>query len=230
MINNKQEICFILLPGFAPDDFPVFGIRNILEEKGYKVITSPFFGNLKPKDFSKLSEEDMLRGSFEVINNAAKKYKKIVGIGISLGGALFLEYAKQKNLTAIISVGTPFRLSQRCLIVFLKIIYPLIYPLWRYVDKRYVNFRLLPIGAGKMVVNFLKNNFLDNLNNIQTPVLFLHSKKDLITDYRYLQKNVDKISSKDKKIVLFNNGGHIINRDSRIIANQVLDFIDYLNI
>ena len=229
-MDNRKDICFVLLPGFAPDDFPVFGLRNILEEKGYKVIASPFFGNLKLTDFSKLSEEDMLRGSFEVIDNAAKKYKKIVGIGISLGGALFLEYAKQKNLAAIISVGTPFHLSQRCLISVLKIIYPLIYPFWRYMDKRNANLRLLPIGAGKMVINFFRNDFLDNLNNIQTSVLFLHSKKDWVADYKYLQKFVDQISSKNKKIVLFNNGGHVINRDARVIVDNALNFIDYLKI
>ncbi len=229
-MDNKQEYCFILLPGFAPDDFPVFGLRDILEEKGYKVITSPFFGDFKITDFSKLSKEDMLRGSFEVINSTTKKYKKVVGIGISLGGALFLEYAKQKKLTAIISVGTPFHLRQKWLINLTRFTYPLIYPFWYYIDKHHANFRLLPIGAGKMVVDFLKNDFLDNLHNIRTPVLFLHSKKDWVADYKYAQKYAKQVSSKNKKIVLFNNGGHIINRDTRIIVDQALDFIDSLKI
>jgi esterase/lipase len=224
MNTTNKKICFILLPGFAPDNVPVLGLRDVLKKHGYEVIATNFFGDIDVTDFSYLTSGDCIANISKIINDASSKYDSVFGIGISLGGALLLEHAKNHhNLDGIVSIGTPFKLKNEKLIGFWKILFPFIYPAWRRL-QRYKKLRLIPVGAGSMVVKYLKNGFLENLESIHTPILFLHSKKDNITDYRALEKFSSIISSPKQEITYFNNGNHVINYDLESIVTHSLDF------
>ena len=54
--------------------------------------------------------------------------------------------------------------------------------------------------------------------------MFLHSKKDNITDYRALEKFSPRISSPKQEITYFNNGNHVINYDLESIVTHSLEF------
>lgn len=226
MTNNKN-ICFILLPGLAPDAFPVLGLKKVLEDYGYTTISSNFFGNMEVSDFSKLSLDECMKNISKIIKNALAKYDKVFGIGISLGGAFFLEYAKRNNdLDGIISIGTPFKIRHRKLLQFINdLAIPIIYPLWNKLQQ-IKKLRLLPIGAGEMTVRYLEGKFLEHLENIKTPVLFLHSKKDRVTDYKALAEFSKKISSQINETIFFDNGNHVIDNDPQKVIAYVLNFIN----
>ena len=73
-------------------------------------------------------------------------------------------------------------------------------------------------------MNYLEVDFVKKLDSIQTPVLFLHSKKDPISDYRVLPEYIERISSKKKEIKYFTNGNHVINHDPDLVIKHILDF------
>lgn len=226
--NQNQKTCFILLPGFSPDHIPVLPLKRVLEDKGYVTIASAFFGDQTFEYFSLLTIKQCHDHVSHLIHSAKQDYERVIGIGVSLGGALLLEYAKTNNdLDGIVSIGTPFKLKYRRLMSAGELMLPIVYPVWRYFEKM-KRLRLLPIGAGPVVINYLENEFLQKLEDISTPILFLHSKKDLVTDYRALPKFSERISSKQKKIILSENGNHVIDHDPGFIFVRLANFFDLL--
>jgi len=226
MPPSAQNICFILLPGFAPDHVPVLALKQALAKRGYAVIASNFFGDSTIDDFRKLSIEQCRENISGLINNTAAKYDRVIGIGVSLGGALFLECAKTNNdLSGIVSIGTPFRLKFRGPMRVGEFLLPFIYPVWRKLEKN-KSWRLLPIGAGPAVIHYLENEFLDGLESIRCPVLFMHSKKDLVTDYRALDEYSKKISSGQKEVILSENGNHVIDYNPDFIFDRLVKFFN----
>ena len=224
MKKDKSKVHFVLVAGFSSDSEETFWLRDILREKGYGVTAISFYGSELRTEFKSLTEEECIRNLDAVINNVSEKSEAVFGIGISLGGALLLEHAKtHKNLAGIASVGTPFRLKNRKLIgIAQKVIIPLIYPAWKHLQKR-DRLRLSPLGAGRMSINYMENGFLKNLERIETPILFLHSKKDRVTDWRAMEEYLPKIGSARKKILYFDNGNHVINY-SPLIIEKTLEF------
>jgi len=230
MENNIEKICFILIAGFAPDETPVLELKKSLEKRGYDAIAKGFFGNMMNQDFHLFTADECIKNISKLIDDAKCKYDKVFGIGISLGGSFLLEYAKKKNnLDGIASIGTPFQLKKQGLIRIGQIFFPFVYPVWKQLQK-IKKLRLLPIGASNMVVEYLQNDFIKGLDTITTPLLFLHSKKDPVTDYRAIEKFSAQIPSVRKKTVFFDNGNHVINNDAESIITQVLDFFDLQNI
>lgn len=226
MKSCNEKTCFILLPGFAPDAVPVLDLGKILRDKGYGVITSNFFGEVEVDDFANLTAEGCLNNITRIIDGAAEKYECVYGIGISLGGAFLLEYAKSRNkLDGIVSVGTPFLLKNKKLIRFGKKILPAVYPFWKKI-QRFKKLRLTPIGAGVMAVDYLENIFLQNLEKIETPTLFMHSKKDGVTDFRALPKYMKIISNAKQSVAYFDNGNHVMDDDFSLIIEQTFSFFE----
>ncbi len=227
-IPEKSKPCFILLPGFAPDNFPVLPLKNHLESLGYPVVASNFWGRETRPDFFKLTLDQCLEGVAELIRETKNKYDQVIGIGISLGGSLLIEHAKNNsNLDSIISVGTPFKIRNRKLISLGLISLPVIYPLWGLLTGM-GEMRLPPIGATRMVVDYLEGEFLNNFEKVKTPILFLHSKRDRITDYQAVPEFSKKFSLVDKEIIIFENGDHVINYDPKMIILSALKFLNLL--
>lgn len=225
---SHQQTCFILLPGFSPDHIPVLALKEALEKRGYTAIASSFFGDAVFENFSKLSIQQCHENVSCLINNTAQKYQRVIGIGVSLGGALLLEHAKtNKNLHGIVSIGTPFRLKYRSLMRIGEMLIPVVYPIWKKLE-RHKMLRLLPIGAGPVVISYLENEFLENLDQVKTPSLFFHSKKDLVTDYTALPPFVSKLSSERTQTILSENGNHVIDHDPEFIFDRLAHFFDLL--
>jgi len=224
MKTDNSKICFVLIAGFSSDSQQIWNLGEVLKAAGYGVAIGSFYGEAEAGDFSKLTEAECISNISALINKAADKYESVYGIGISLGGALLLEYAKKENgLSGIVSVGTPFLLRNIKWIRLGIKFFPIIYPVWKYLQK-IKKFRLSPIGASEMAVDYMEGTFLENLDKITTPTLFLHSKKDSVTDYRILPKYASMLSTANHKIVYFNNGDHVIDNDPRLIAKHAIKF------
>ena len=158
---ENSSSCFIILPGFAPDNVPVLHLKEILEEKGFAAVASNFFGSEPVEDFSRLTIENCQKNMADLINASKKKYKNVYGIGVSLGGALLLEYAKKENgLDAIVSIGSPFKLRNKKKIFVARKMLPLVVPVWKKLEK-IKKLRLIPLGFGEEMITFLEGDFIE---------------------------------------------------------------------
>lgn len=228
MKTDNQPICFILLPGFSPDNYPVLNLKKRLEERGHVAIANNFYGARQISNFSDLTAQECQANLRQTIQKARNNHEKVVGIGVSLGGALLLDYAKSDDgLDAVISVGTPFKIKNAKMIRVGQFFIPAAKP-FCFIFNKLRRRQLPPIPATRMVMDYLSGEFISDLEKISAPVLFLHSKKDKITDYRALKEYSDKLSSHKKEIIFFDNGSHVINGGTEKILNFTFDFLESL--
>lgn len=221
---DNSKICFVLIAGFSSDSEQILKLGDVLRLAGYSVAISSFYGETEVDNFAMLTENECINNISALINRLADNYERVYGIGISLGGALLLEYAKKENrLSGIVSVGTPFLLKNIKWIRRGINFSPIIYPIWKHL-QRIKKLRLSPIGAVAMAVDYMEGKFLKNLDKITTPTLFLHSKKDSVTDYRVLPKYTAMLSAAKHKTIYFDNGNHVVDNDPELIEKQAVDF------
>lgn len=221
--NNR--ICFLLLPGFAPDNVPMLGLKKELEALGYSVVATNFWGNGKVSNFSTVTIEQCKQGIADIVSELSATYDVVIGIGVSLGGALLLEHAKNSDdINYIVSIGTPFKLKLRNLIAVGFAVYPFFRPLWNQMQK-VSSWRLLPLGAAREVVGYLNGDFSKDLENIKTPTLLVHSKSDFLADYSVVDAALARFSSTHKKAIYPENTDHTINYDNALIIGALTDFI-----
>lgn len=224
MKTNNSKICFVLIAGFSADSEQIWRLGDVLKLAGYSVVVSSFYGEAERDDFAMLTEKECINNISVLINRSSDNYERVYGIGISLGGALLLEYAKKENrLSGIVSVGTPFLLRNIKWIRLGMKFFPIAYPIWKHLQK-IKKLRLSPIGAVAMAVDYMERNFLENLDKITTPTLFLHSKKDSVTDYRVLEKYAAMLSAAKHKTIYFDNGNHVVDNNPMLIVKQAVDF------
>ena len=223
---DRSQLCFIILPGLAPDPLSVIPIKTYLEEQGYPAIVTNFCGDNTTTDFSKLSIEDCLENIAALVREAKKRRPIVVGIGISLGGALLIEHAKtHSDLDFIVSIGTPFKLKKAKLISLGVALAPIIHPIWKFFDKSQ-RLRPLPVEALPMAMRFFEGRFLENLDKVKSSILFMHGKKDPATDYKALLRYVKKFSNARTKVMLSENGDHQMGYDPVAITKDVFSFFD----
>jgi esterase/lipase len=223
---DKSQIHFVLVAGFSSDHLEVTELKESLKKKGFSTDVVSFYGEGYKDDFANLKISDCIENLSEFLNQRAKQHEKIFGIGISLGGSLLLEHAKKyDNLNGIVGVGVPFKLRKIKLMHLGQKLLPLILPIWNRLQK-IKKLRLSPMGAANVVIEYLEVTAIKNLDYVETPVLFIHSKKDPVSDYRAIPKFFHIISSIQKKIIFFNNGDHVVNHDFNSIVKHTLDFFD----
>jgi alpha-beta hydrolase superfamily lysophospholipase len=67
-----------------------------------------------------------------------------------------------------------------------------------------------------------------NINNMKTPILFLHGEMDLIVSPKFSQILYDKIPISDKNIIIYQNSRHeILNEESKDLV--ILDVINWFD-
>ncbi len=218
--KQKKNICFFILPGFNPDSNSVGGIKQALESLGYPAFSANFWGNNEKKDFSKLTIEECRIGIKEEIEKLSKNYEYIIGIGISLGGALLLDYAKNEDgLYCVVSVGTPFKLRYELSIKFGLIILPLLRLFYKLTNRK-----SKWVASGK-VVRYLTRDFIQDVDRVRTRVLLLHSTFDFVAEREVVDEFLNMMSSTDKQVVYIKDTDHVINYDSEIILPAMFDFL-----
>lgn len=228
-MQDKSRIHFVLVAGFSSDNQEILGLKYILDNQGYSATAVSFYGPGIITDFTDLDERACIDNLARVINAAAAENDVVYGIGISLGGALLLEHAKcHDTLSGIVSIGTPFRLKNQGAIAFGKKVLPFVYPVWKRLQC-IERLRLNPLGAAEAMIGFMEGTFLKDLERVTTPVLFLHSRKDRVTDYRALEEYLPKISSTRKHRIFFENGNHVFEYNP-LTAEWALQFFGLIDL
>jgi esterase/lipase len=222
----RSATCLLLLPGFSPDNVPVIPLKQDLERAGFSVVAANFWGEKNVDDLSALTADFCTRGVTDTITRLTKQYRSVIGIGISLGGALLIEHAKKHNdLAGIISIGTPFCLKNKW---FIKLALAL-FPITRFVVgiiNRFLSRRLPPIESAKEIFGYLRRAFLHNLGNVTTPLLLIQSGNDGVTDSRCSKRYVHQFGSKEKDLKFIDGKNHVFEYDGGAFMHEVVAFCD----
>jgi len=224
--RQDKNIHFVLVAGFSADHMEALPLKHYLENIGFSATAISFYGPDPMDNFSKLTARQCVKNIADHITDMSRQHDQVFGIGISMGGALLLEYAKDHNrLSGIVSIGTPakIRTAAKKWIAVGTFFLPVLNPFWNQLQK-IRQLRLSPIAATPMTMNFFEKDLPKDLNLIKTPVLFLHSKKDQVSDYQIMESFCENICQAEKKLILFPNGNHVINNDPDLIMKHSLEF------
>lgn len=220
MHPDPEKTCFIILPGFAPDSIPVLPIQKYLESQGYAAHATNFWGDGQ-MDFAAMTIDQCRKGVASAISGLRQDYPRVIGIGISLGGALLIEHSKEySDLDQVVSIGTPFRIRHRFLARSAIVLYPAFNAFWK-LANRITGFRPLPVPAMRTVWRFLQGPFLENLDRVATPILFLQSRKDEVADCESVGEYVPSFSHADTDVIYYDDAGHDLGYDGRLILEAV---------
>ena len=110
------------MPGFSPDFVLVHALKRALEIRGYVAIESNFFDDVVIVDFQKFTIVECQKNISNLINQMASEYDYVIGVRVSLGGALLIEHAKSNdNLYGVISIGTDITLYFELVLEFRQV-------------------------------------------------------------------------------------------------------------
>ena len=230
MVTNMaaKRTCFVFMAGFVSHKDSLSLIKQAIEGLGHTAILTHFWGDRSVTDFSKLTIQDCMDGIEELITPLTKQFDEVVGIGVSISGALFLEYAKtHHDLKAVVSIGTPFKVENKWLINIGFAVYPVVKFLINHIPK-YSSAEMQPLLASKVIVNYFYKDFPKNLGEITTPVLMLHGEEDTVTDGSVLPRYLATFGSVHKELVFVPHADHVVNYNADVIVSRTLQFLSHV--
>ncbi len=190
----------ILIHGLGQDDKSWDKVKEYLREYNYNVICPNLFDLLKNDSY----EYNNLYNFFEKrINNCNDKVNLC---GLSLGGILALDYAKNnpKKVNSLILIGVPYKIPK------------LLFSIQTFIFKLMPQSNFLKLGLKKdEFINLLKSmkdlKINDGLEQVNCRTLLLCGKEDKININSSKLFN-EKIKNSEFEII--KNSGHEINIDN----------------
>ena len=224
-LSNLKHTCFIIVPGFDKDTSSVENIKKELEETGYAAFSVNFWGDGEV-NFRTLTMHQAVAGLKSKIEEKAKHYDHVIAIGISLGGALLLEYAKQDSeIDTIVGVGIPFRLQYHYSLAFSSYVFFPILMLWWNLTGSHIKWL-----ASHRVQKYLSGTFQTNLTAIKTPILLLQSTRDKVVNPVATKRYFETLVTPIKKLIMVDDVDHVLAQNEPIIFSECIKFVRNNNI
>lgn len=247
--NPKATI--ILVHGIAEHSGRYEYLANILNENGYDVITYDQLGH--GKSMGPRGKIQSFHNHIDVLNEIVleekqKNSKKLFLLGHSMGGLVVNLYqVKYGDVDGIVSVAAAtdvpsnmkvFKFIGFKWLSFLRV-KPTIFKKHLAKDPNvYLKTSTDPLMLKYMYVSLLGEMFIKgtkylhgNLNNYNTPVLFVHGTADKIVNSKCSEDMFKLIPSSDKELKMYEGEYHELLNDynKESIIRDIIDWLDERN-
>ena len=209
VLGNSSEIGVLLAHGFEASPHEVRELAKYLADRNVTVYAVRLKGHgtdIKELDNAKWQDwyQDYQNGYDELF----KRTKKIVAVGHSLGGALALHLAEQKNVSGVVSLAAPVGLQDKRTEYAWLIKYFKRYEARNITDeeKKYYYDRYSAAGVEQLVkfIDFYKKD----LSKINEPILIIQLGNDTMIDPGSADYIYENVKSSSKRIIIINATGH----------------------
>ncbi len=225
-MKDKDKLGCLIIHGFGGGIYEIKSLEDHLKEHGY-ITSCPILkghtGN--GKDMKSANYEDWIASAEEELIILMEETDNIAIIGFSMGGLIAVNLASKYDIKAIVTINTPIYYWN------LKRVGLNIYDDFRKKQlsnlKRYINAK----KASPMIsmINFLKllNTTKLKLPKIDCSFLVIQTKDDDTSRLKSSDYIYDNINSKDKNIILYEEGGHtvLVNQHKDKVIKDVEEFI-----
>ena len=225
----------VLLHGFTAAPREMRPMGEFLNERGIAVHGARLAGHgTRPEDLARTTWRDWYTSALGAVHGLRGRCRAVFACGLSLGGALSLLLAADKEVDGAIAVNTPLHPYDRRLKYarFLA-------PLKPYTPKGLANlhdpaaladhadYLRIPTRAAaelRRVTRALERA----LPRVDAPVLVIQSRLDRVVPPENGQTIFDRIATSDKRLVWLARGGHIATEDydKEIVFEETLRFIE----
>ena len=246
IINNGSNICVFLFHGLSATPFELKAWAEQIAELGVDVKAPllPYHGVNSELLCSVKSGDVFYDFGKDYIEELKKKYKTVIGFGISLGGGTIFDYIVNKGgtLDAAIMLGTGgFAAKEMGLLVWLvrilnlkamrnpfineydKALVPIEYYNWKME-----NFPKVPV---KMLMKALykqkKEGIDEKLSKIKCPIMLINGTKGLLTNRNSIEQYFKIIPAKRKYGLLVEGATHTVHKSkfNKQILEHLIKFI-----
>ena len=245
-ISKNSETCVFLFHGLSATPYELRDWAEKIAELNVdvKVPLLPYHGVNSELLCSVKSADVFYNWGYDYITELKKNYKKIIGLGISLGGGTIFDYLanRRENLDGTIMLGTGgFVAWELGLFTFFARFFniktmknPLVneYDLIilgdEYFNWKMENFPKLPV---KMLLKALrkqkKEGLESKLQNITCPIMIINGTAGILTERTSIEQYFAHISSPIKYGLLVEGATHTVHKSkyNSEILEHIIEFI-----
>jgi alpha-beta hydrolase superfamily lysophospholipase len=241
--TNLKNATLIITHGLAEYSKSYLELAKFLQAEGYNVITYDIKGHGKRKGKRGYvdSYQEFLADLDSLVNYAFTRTEKVFLYGHSLGGVITNLYAlENQNISGVVVTASPtnylpimrlLKVIPGFLINNLKLKTNFNDPRLNHQNKYLKDQYDLDYVVFKLVLEVMikgMKQLRKSWENYSTPVLLIYSKKDKLASYKYGEKMIDKIASKDKTLLLYEKSFHNLHTDieKEKLQNDLLNWLD----
>lgn len=217
---KSGPVAFLLLHGFTGTPYEVRELGQRLADAGYTSLGVCLAGHAtRWQDLVKTTWRDWFDSALAGYEQLVRQSEAVFVAGLSMGAALALHLAAHRPVTGIVAISTPgpASLRQRLIIPFARI--------RPYVMKRdgssildptakafHPTYDRVPLRPAASLADLL-DHLWDDLPEVHTPVLLIHSRQDPVADPVNVPLILDRLGSTDKALHWVEHSAHVITED-----------------
>lgn len=237
----------LLIHGFGGSPIDMKPLADELRKNGtaFNAIVLPGHGTTH-KDLENIVMKEWLYASFSAYDEMKKQYDEVYIVGFSMGGALALCIAGERDVNRIVLLSPYFRVKEKWYyfgspeewaLRFNDIMHFIQKPKTGQINdpaglQRYAAYEYLPlktISELSKLGEFAKKK----AKNVRSETLWIHSTGDIVADFDMSKRVFDSIPSKKKHFQKYEKSNHIIlyDYDSEDAIRRIVSFLggDLLN-
>ena len=242
---EDTDKALLMVHGFVgtPNNFADLPDRIAAEGWRVRVMLLPGHGT-RPHDFENTTAEALEQAVVDELAAMRERYKQVVLLGHSMGGALATLAAARIAPDKLILVSPYYAVTHHWYYVlrpetWARLLRPLVRWIYRSEDMQPVNqvemranicsYQWMPTKGALTAIGLAAcARQIRMLQGITMPVLLIHARKDSITDPKAAAEVFRVLPAKDKKAVWLDLSDHIVfwDYDRERVIDAVKDFLD----
>ncbi len=237
LLNGQGDTACLFIHGFTASPSEVYPVARLVYEMTGCTVSGPLLPGhgTSPQDMNQTGWQDWFARVEQEIDYLQRKHTRVFVAGLSMGGLLSLHAAsKKRGLQGVIVINTPIFTSSPWLIAiapFLQYVRPY-YP--KKMDKAAEELQkqgrfAYPVMPVKAFINMgqLRKIVVQEIPNLNIPILLLQSSQDESVDNRSAQFIKDKAVQAKVRLIELRESGHIatMGQEKLIIAEEIAKFM-----
>ncbi|WP_309864640.1 alpha/beta hydrolase [Desmospora profundinema] len=212
-------IGILLIHGFTGTPSEMRPLGQYLKQRGYTVYCPLLPGHgTSPEEMVETAWPDWWQAVREAYQRLRKeKCERVVAVGLSMGGALALNLAREEELDGIVSLCAPVWLKDKRTLIVDVVRWVIPYLKRRRTKPAHIEEYLVPYDRTPLKsVSSLKRlirHVCKGLHEVKAPALIIQAEKDETVFPRSASYIYNTIASGDKQIRWFEKSSHIITLD-----------------
>ncbi|MBT3356331.1 alpha/beta fold hydrolase [bacterium] len=244
LLSGTKETAVVILHGWSAFPRQVKALANFINEKGYLVHAPLLSGHgTTPDDLVEAKESDWINDTKRAIKKvkSEKGIKKVVLIGISLGGNISLLVSQEVTVDGIVLLGTPIHFKNHLgawigsfFVPFFKKYLKKNYPKSIQRDFDFFNttsYQYYPTICVREVLRSARHCAF-SLRRVTAPLLILQTSKDYVVAKYSPWVIYNSVSSKVKKLqwIKLQNEDHVFIQDEmKDYFDTILNFVEQIS-
>lgn len=222
--NDGISPAVLLIHGFGGSPMDVKPLTDVLKKRGYAfhAIVLPGHGTT-PRDLKDIKKDDWLEKTSSAYESLKQRYHDVSVVGFSMGGAIGLFIAAEKDVSKLVLISPYFRVKERWFYFgkpeiwaqrLTKIVPFVKKPKIGQINdphglKRYISYRSIPtksVGQLSKIGRLAK----EKGKKVTCETLWIHSKSDVVADFQVSREVFETIPAKKKYFIEYDKSNHVI--------------------